>query len=122
TNWMNTPAIGDSSWRRDDQGTTANWRPNSGGDYYPVSSVGAHSARFHATDVFAGGTGNLDLYLNFSAASDKLISFDYLNSSYSSLDNLTVLISTDSGYSWTQLAQYYEQDNWTQEKIATSAT
>src|SRR5690606_37003074 len=44
--WRNLPATGNNSWRRNDQGPSSPWSGTSGG-YTPVSSAGAHSARFH---------------------------------------------------------------------------
>ncbi|GAB3868445.1 hypothetical protein GCM10028824_13330 [Hymenobacter segetis] len=93
-NWRNTPATGIQSWRREDDGASANW-PTTLGGYSTGGSQGAHSARFHTYDAPAGSTGTLDLYVNMSAAGNKTLSFDYVNSS--GTDRLEVLVSTDGG-------------------------
>ena len=101
-NWRNSPATGDNSWRRDDDGAAANWRylPG-GGDYAPVSSTGAHSARFHSygtpapTATNGVQPGKLDLYANMSGASSKVLTFDYINPT--GTDKIEVFLSTDGG-------------------------
>lgn len=96
-NWRNTPAAGDNSWRRDDDGAAANWRylPG-GGAYTPAFSTGAHSARFHTYGAGpAGVVGVLDLYVNMSATGSKMLNFDYINPT--GTDSLKVFVSTDGG-------------------------
>ncbi|MGB6047037.1 MAG: GEVED domain-containing protein, partial [Flavobacteriales bacterium] len=67
-NWNNTPSTGFSSWRRDDQGvSSAGWTSNSG-NYSPVSSSGARSARFHSVEAPNFSTGTMDLYVDMTAA------------------------------------------------------
>jgi hypothetical protein len=106
TNWRNSPASGDNSWRRDDDGVSANWQ-YTGADADPTLniydtrfSVGAHSARFHtygAGPVPMGGSivGKLDLYVNLSGTGNKTLTFDYINPT--GLDKLEVFLSTDGG-------------------------
>ena len=89
--WLNTPSTGNNSWRRNDQGASANWTSTTGA-YSPVSSKGSSSARFHTT----GSSSNLDLYLNCNTGSSpKQLSFDYINTS--GIDNLQVYFSIDNG-------------------------
>lgn len=107
-NWHNTPATGDNSWRREDDGfTSASWQfkanevptPNFPIPPYVVrSSVGGHSARFHTFGSAPGLRGRLDLYVNMSGAGSKTLSFDYINPS--GADKLDVLVSTDGGASF----------------------
>jgi hypothetical protein len=94
TNWRNTPASGVQSWRREDDGVSANWVSDAGG-YTVGGSQGLHSARFHTYEAPAGSSGALDLYVNMSPAGTKTLSFDYVNSD--GTDRLDVLVSTDGG-------------------------
>ncbi|MFC7666206.1 hypothetical protein ACFQT0_01230 [Hymenobacter humi] len=104
-NWRNTPATGDDSWRREDDGfASGGWQyqPNESPTpdfptppYVIRSSVGAHSARFHTFGAEKGLQGKLDLYLNMSGTGNKVLSFDYINPS--GQDSLVVRVSTDGG-------------------------
>ena len=104
-NWRSTPATGDNSWRREDDGASANWRfladdATPGSPYTVRFSTGAHSARFHtygAGPLPTTGSiqGRLDLYANLSGAGSKTLTFDYINPSGN--DKLDVLVSTDGG-------------------------
>ncbi|MFD2719164.1 T9SS type A sorting domain-containing protein [Hymenobacter monticola] len=94
SNWRNTPASGNQSWRREDDGASANWLTNLGA--YPGSgSQSLHSARFNSYDAPLGTTGALDLYVNLSAAGAKILTFNYIN--LGGTDVLDVLVSTDGG-------------------------
>jgi hypothetical protein len=103
-NWRNVPVTGNNSWRRDDDGTTANWTSPTAYIYTPVSSQGTHSARFHTGWVNSGVTGTLDLYVNLSGAGAKRLSFDINNSAGS--DSLTIDLSTNGGTTFSRLARY----------------
>jgi hypothetical protein len=101
SNWKNTPASGNNSWRRNDQGTSGSWSGTSGG-YTPSSTTGSYSARFHSYDATSGSQGSLDLYINCSTGNaGKHVTFDYINASGS--DVLAVLLSTDGGNSFSQV-------------------
>ena len=104
TSWRNTPATGNPSWRRDDDGTSAGWTVPGSYLYTPNASQGARSARFHSGYSSAGLIGTLDLFVNLSAAGAKRLSFDYVNTSGS--DSLVVQLSTDGGSTFTRLAGY----------------
>jgi len=100
-NWRNTPTTGDNSFRRDEDGASANWRFLAD-DIDPTLHVydtrfssGAHSARFHSYGSAAGLQGKLDMYVNMSAVGNKTLSFDYINPT--GTDKLEVLVSTDGG-------------------------
>ena len=94
-NWRNNPSAGDASWRRDDDGVSASWTNPAIGVYTPTSSQGARSARFHSYNAGANALGTLDLYINLSAAGNKVLQFDYLNTAGN--DSLQVQISIDGG-------------------------
>ena len=99
-NWRNSPATGDNSWRREDDGTIANWRYLPSGAYTPSFSTGAHSARFHTYGTpSTAAPGRLDLYANLSGTGTKTLSFDYINPT--GTDRLDVLVSTDGGATFT---------------------
>ena len=79
SNWMNTPSTGNNSWRKYNEGASAGWTSTSGA-YFPASSTGSYSARFHSHDAPLGSQGSLDLYINCSTGNaDKFITFDYMN-------------------------------------------
>jgi len=112
TNWKNTPATGNNSWRRNDQGASAAWTGTSGA-YSPVFSQGAFSARFHTYDVTSGTKGNLDLYVDMTAGSgNNGLTFDFINTS--GTDSITILQSTDGGLTFAQLgARLQTAATWT---------
>ncbi len=118
-NWLNNPATGNASWRRDDQGTDGQWSSTNGA-YFPASNEGSHSARFHSYDCFFE-TGDLDLYLDLSAAGTKQINFDYINGD-GTYGYLTVMLSTDGGATFNTIQQYGQQYNWTPEMFTTATT
>ena len=103
--WRNTPATGDNSWRREDDGfASANWRfvgnemPTTAFPIPPYVirfSTGAHSARFHSFGANVGLQGRFDLYVNMSGPVSKALSFDYINPT--GTDKLEVFVSTDGG-------------------------
>ena len=94
-NWCNTPATGNNSWRRDDDGLSATWTSPTVGVYAPLASQGTHSARFHSYYAGAAAVGIFDLFVNLSAAGTKRMSFDYVNTAGN--DSLFVQVSTDGG-------------------------
>ncbi|MBC8084348.1 MAG: fibronectin type III domain-containing protein, partial [Hymenobacter sp.] len=93
--WRNTPATGNAAWRRSDDAAAAAWTSPTLGTYSPISSQGTHSARFHSYAAGAGALGTLDLYVNLSAAGNKRLTFDYVNTAGN--DSLLVSVSTDGG-------------------------
>lgn len=114
--WVNTPATSDSSWRRSDDGASAGWTSPTSGAYSPPGSNAAgssslYSARFHTYFASSNTRGRLDLYLNFSPPGNKLLSFDYINTSGS--DNLTIRLSTDGGLTFpTIIGTYNTTSGW----------
>jgi len=112
--WSNNPLTGDASWRRDDEGSTANWLNSTSGFYLPSSSTGINSARFHSYGTNLSGT--LDLFLNCSnLIGDKTITFDYINNNYTGFgfDSLEVLMSDNGGFSFTSLGSFNSSPSWT---------
>ncbi|MEY4933885.1 MAG: hypothetical protein RIS64_244 [Bacteroidota bacterium] len=100
TYWYGTPTTGNTSWRRSDQGANAVWSSNLGA-YTPAATSGTYSARFHSYDATNGTKGSLDFYVNLNRAGDKLLGFDYINTS--GTDALKVQVSYDAGTTWTVL-------------------
>jgi len=93
-NWIVNPYTGTNSWRRNDQGTSANWVSGTNGAYSPNASNGTYSARFHTYE--AGTTaGSMLLYVNLSQTGTKQLTFDYLNTS--GTDKVDVYLSLDGG-------------------------
>ena len=110
--WSNAPSTSNNSWRREDEGPTAIWSSPVSGLYFPSSSQGNHSARFHSFSSTA--TGRLDLYVDCSSSvGNKTLSFDYINdNSASGTDNLLVEYSTNGGTFFLPVAQYSSSISW----------
>ncbi|MBH8558649.1 Ig-like domain-containing protein [Hymenobacter negativus] len=99
--WLNTPTTGNNSWRRDDDGASANWTSATSGSFSPAGSQGsAHAARFHSYYTASGVMGTLDYYVDLSATGTKRLTFDYVNVSTAG-SKLEVLLSTDGGTTFT---------------------
>ena len=98
--WANTPATGNTSWRRDDDAVAAAWVNPTLGTYTPSASVGLHSARFHSYQASSGTSGTFDFYVNCSASATNRLTFDFINTSGN--DSLSVQYSTNGGttFSW----------------------
>ncbi|WP_210521429.1 T9SS type A sorting domain-containing protein [Hymenobacter terricola] len=117
--WRNTPATGPDSWRRDDDGASANWIFVGLGGYSPASSLGAHSATFH---TFAGHDtiSTLDLFVDLSTPGPKRLSFDFVN--VDGPDSLLVQLSTDGGTTFTTLGGYHLSPRFTTHVLPISST
>lgn len=110
-NWANNPSTGDMSWRRNDEGSLANWFLPTNGAYSPAAVQGSHSARFHSGTWLTWGTsGDLDMFVDCSPAGNKELQFYYINPS--GFDMLDVMLSTNGGATFTTLASYMDQANW----------
>lgn len=90
--WTNTPETGNTSWRRENNGSNASWTAPSAGVVKPYGNTG-HSANFHSYGATASTTGALILSVDLSSDANKLLTFDYTNAS--GTDGLTVSFSTD---------------------------
>ena len=91
--WTNTPATGNNSWRRQNDGASASWSYLPAGLVTPSGSTGA--ADFHSYGASTGLAGNLDISVDMSPTGDKVLSFTYQNAS--GFDQLEVMLSTDGG-------------------------
>lgn len=112
----NTPATGNNSWRRDDDGLSAVWSSPTSYGYTPTGANGTlHSARFHSGYASSGTIGLMDHYLDFSTPGTKELSFYYINTSGN--DSLEALISYDNGANFDKLAGYKVQSSWTKKSI-----
>lgn len=125
-NWTNQPSTGNTSWRRNDQGSTATWYSASSGMYAPTAAKsGTYSARFHSYGASFGSPslatpGNLDLYLDCSASTaPKSLYFWYNNFAQYGYNNdsLSILLSTNGGTSFTQLAGFDTSSAWVRKQI-----
>ncbi len=65
--WVNGANTGNLSWRRSNDGVSANWSNTTNGMYSPAAVHGAYSARFHVNGA-GSNIGSLDLFLNFDSA------------------------------------------------------
>jgi hypothetical protein len=118
--WTGTPATGNSSWRRDDEGSTGGWGSLTNGTYSPAGAESTlHSARFHTYSASAGSTGIMDIFLDFTPAGDKILKFWYINETQSGgYDSLGVYLSTDAGTTFAFIDQFQFADVWTEYTVA----
>lgn len=105
--WLNTPPDGDNSWRRQDDGVSANWSTTLG-KVSPASGAGA--ANFHSWDAPEGSQGMLDLYLDFSQPGPKILKFNYQNTD--GKDSLFVFFQKNNDTFMTELFKLGTAD-WT---------
>ena len=100
-NWRNTPATGDNSWRREDDGTAASWTNLAFGSYSPAGAAASlHSARYHSRSTALNGF--FDVFVNCTSGNAaKELKFDFINAN--GVDSLTILLSVDGGNSFTQV-------------------
>lgn len=121
-NWATVPATGNPSWRRDDQGASANWSSPSVGANFPASAEGSHSARFHSTYATPAATrGNLDLLVNCGGITgDVELQFYYMNTS--GLDSMKIYVSTDGGANFNYLAGLGQASLWALQSFMFTST
>jgi hypothetical protein len=110
-NWDSNPTTTDDSWRRQDDGISANW-------FFPTSQTvapltGPGCANFHSSQNFS--TGDLSLYVNLNLATTYTLSFWYQNPS--GFDQLDVSLSNDGGATFTAQANYVNDIVWAQKTI-----
>ena len=91
--WSSNPTTSDSSWRRQDDGASANWQSPTLQTVSPLVGIGC--ADFHSYYAPGGSTGELDLYLNMGALSTYTLFFYHINTDGD--DSLEVFLSTDGG-------------------------
>ncbi|MBZ0205841.1 MAG: fibronectin type III domain-containing protein, partial [Flavobacteriales bacterium] len=103
--WNATPATGNNSWRRNDQGASAGWSFLTDPNWIPPSPPfpnGNYCALFHTYGMNGTTPGIMDLYIDMSAATGNTnLKFWYINPS--GTDNLKVSQSTNGGATFTQL-------------------
>lgn len=115
-NWRTTPFTGDSSWRRNDDGASANWTNAPFGSYLPTGSAGTKSARLHTYAMAANASSSLDLYVNCSGgATYKRLTFDCINVDGS--DSLSIMLSTDGGTTFTRIDSVGNRSAWANKRI-----
>ena len=117
TYWVNTPATGNNSWRRNDDGASAAWTNANTGVYTPtgVGIAPLYSARFHSGAATNGSTGTLDAYIDFSTVGRKLLKFWHINTS--GADTLSVFVSNNGGTSFNLVQKFATAAAWTQHVV-----
>jgi hypothetical protein len=114
--WSNNPSTGNASWRRADDGASANWTNINTGIYNPTgANTTTLSARFHSNSATNGATGVMDCYVDFTTPGAKLLKFYYINTS--GADSLAVWKSEDGGSTFTFLQKFTTVANWTLQTI-----
>ncbi|PZF73156.1 T9SS type A sorting domain-containing protein [Taibaiella soli] len=109
--WVNNPNTGNTSWRRNDQGSSASWSPLNA-TAFTAAPHGSYSARFHSYGTTVGLTGSLSLFLDCSSSTgNQQLQFYFLNAS--GTDSLTVQLSTNGGATFTTLGIYTIANSWT---------
>ncbi len=116
--WLNTPATGNTSWRRNDDAVVGGWTSTTFGAYTPAASNGLYSARFHSYSASSGAIGRFDLFINASSqsAAGFGVAFDYINTSGS--DSLVLLYSADGGSTFTRIDSIKTRSVWTTKLIS----
>ncbi|MBS1690152.1 MAG: hypothetical protein JSS96_15585, partial [Bacteroidetes bacterium] len=122
SNWANYPAYGNSSWRRDDQGSSAGWGypyTYSPYEYSPVGYDSSHSAR-RSTYYHYGAAqdpSNLYLFVDCSTLTGGKELQYYVNIGKSAgyaADTISSWLSTDGGATFSLLRKDYAQTGtWT---------
>jgi gliding motility-associated-like protein len=113
--WKNTPATGNPSWRRYDDGASANWSSTFGA-YTPPASHGSYSARFHSYNASSGSKGRFDLYINAATGvAKKRLTFNTINTSGS--DSLSILVSLNGGVTFTRIDSVTRRGAWSPKTI-----
>ncbi len=126
TYWRAWPSRGDNSWRASDISTSgftsaAGWTSTSGAATVAAPAV-TPTARFHSYNT-VGVSGYMDLYVDLSTggAGNRIISFDYINTS--GTDKLDVLLSTDGGITFTNLgSSLTTAASWSTKNFVTTST
>jgi hypothetical protein len=99
--WSSNPATGNSSWRRQDDGVSANWT-NTFTAVVPLQGSGA--ADFNSDNATGGVSGALDLYVNMGTTQNYDVSFYYYNDNGD--DSLEVFLSNNGGSSFVKQAVF----------------
>ncbi|SMP24100.1 beta strand repeat-containing protein [Chryseobacterium profundimaris] len=126
TYWRTWPSRGDNSWRASDISTSgftsaSGWTSTFGAATIAAPAV-TPTARFHSYNI-VGVSGYMDLYVDLSTggAGNRIISFDYINTS--GTDKLDVLLSTDGGITFTNLgSSLTTATSWSNKNFVTTST
>ncbi len=114
--WISNPITGNASWRRSNDGGSANWTAVNTGIYNPTgANTTALSARFHSNSAANGATGVMNCFVDFTTPGFKELRFYYINTS--GADSLAVWESEDGGTTFTFLQKFTTVPAWTQEVI-----
>jgi len=114
--WTNSPNTGNSSWRRNDDVTSAAWTNPTLGAYTPiVAGTTVHSARFHSRSALAATPGIIDANVNFSPAGTKIMKFWHINTAGN--DSLDIFVSNDNGVTFTYVQRLIIDAAWTQHTL-----
>lgn len=121
-NWSNSPPSGLKTWRIDSITTvyTSGWNTATVGTYSPTSWPStfptSRSARSHTAGLPPGSTSNLDLHMDLSTPIGGKAMYFYMINQVGSApvgtDSLKILLSIDSGATWSQLASWDTAAAW----------
>ncbi len=112
-NWDSNPTTGNQSWRRQDDGVSANWTAPTTNTVAPLTGAGC--ANFHTWYAPFNTSGDLSLYVNMGTPSTYSVSFYYKN--ISGTDSLQVFFSNNGGNTFTYKSGYYVDINWNKKTI-----
>lgn len=121
SSWLNEHIDGPFSWRREDQGASANWKEDVNPLYYnPTRSTGSHSARVQTSK--GAGSGALFLHVNCDGnPGAKELRFDYYNKTGSN-NPLSIFLSKDGGLTYDSLTSFNSQGvssaAWTEQIVS----
>ena len=124
-NWLQPVRTGNASWRRNDEGLTANWTSPNAGAYTPPARSGLYSGRFHSSQATVGAAnspdeGKLDMHINCSTGTgtspNKALYFYHISPG-TPTNALDVRLSTDGGATWSTLNSYDSAFDWRLRRI-----
>jgi PKD repeat protein len=115
--WKNSPATGEPSWSREDDGIERGaWNNTTTSGYsLPGANGSSHSASYNSWSSY--GQGHLDLHVDFSTlAGDKALYFYYLNA-YGA-DKVAVSVSEDGGLTFSPaIATFENASTWERKAV-----
>jgi PKD repeat protein len=114
--WLNTPASGDNSWSRIDDGLLRGAWTTDYGTYRPLGANGTnYSAGFNSRDCL-NQSGSLDLWVDFSSLpGEKRMEFCYINTSGD--DELEVKLSSDGGATFSEPLRIFKTTRQWKKKV-----
>lgn len=112
--WRNAYSDGNLSWRRDDDGASANWENVTSGVYTPAGANStAHSARYHASN---NAWSFNYLHVDLSAVGNKVLTFWYMNKSNS--DSLRIYVRSINSSSVVNPITFKTSPTWTKYTVS----